>query len=423
MKPIAVVIPVLGRPELTEALLGDVRAEDDLVEVLVVDNGGDYLATGAETVLRPGRNLGWSGGGNHGLAHAAAAGHELLVLLNNDTRLSPGFFAGLREAWRETGAGLLAPVFNDVWPQHVTEHAGPAAAFQPVARHRDAAFLDGTCLAIPRLTYHRQGGLDAARFGGFGWGAEVDYSVRVRRAGLALCITERAFLTHLRHATARAVSPDCERIASKEMDLGMRAKWGANWTKLLDTSTRPLPRTDTIALITPSIPDRHARLAECIDAVRRQTRPPDEHVIGIDHHRIGVANMLNRLAVRTQSAWLGVVADDDLLDARHLEVLSAGIDGADIVYSYCRVLGRDGWNPNRGFDAAALRQANYIPATAIIRRSLWERLDGWRAEPRHEDHDFWIRALDAGARFTCIPQVTWTYRFHGGNQSIVGRSS
>jgi len=28
----------------------------------------------------------------------------------------------------------------------------------------------------------------------------------------------------------------------------------------------------------------------------------------------------------------------------------------------------------------------------------------------NEDHDLWVRALDAGARFRCIPEVTWTYR-------------
>jgi hypothetical protein len=26
--------------------------------------------------------------------------------------------------------------------------------------------------------------------------------------------------------------------------------------------------------------------------------------------------------------------------------------------------------------------------------------------------DLWVRALDAGARFKCVPAVTWTYRMN-----------
>jgi hypothetical protein len=206
------------------------------------------------------------------------------------------------------------------------------------------------------------------------------------------------------------------------MDAGMRAKWGADWTRALDQSVRPLPRADTVALITPSIPERAALLAECLASVAAQTRLPDEHLVGIDHHRIGVPHMLNRLAERTRCAWLAVVADDDLLDPQHLEVLLGAAGGADVVYPFCRVSGRDGWSPNRPFDADALRTSNYIPATALIRRSLWEDLGGWSAAAVHEDHELWLRALDAGATFRCVPEVTWTYRFHGANLSTTGRS-
>jgi hypothetical protein len=44
-----------------------------------------------------------------------------------------------------------------------------------------------------------------------------------------------------------------------------------------------------------------------------------------------------------------------------------------------------------------------------VRVSLWRELGGYR-DVHNEDHDLWVRALDAGARFRCIPEVTWTYR-------------
>jgi hypothetical protein len=82
------------------------------------------------------------------------------------------------------------------------------------------------------------------------------------------------------------------------------------------------------------------------------------------------------------------------------------------------VEGRGAWNPNAPFDAERLRQGNYIPATTLIRAELCAEL-GWRADAQHgfEDWDFWLRALDAGASFACIPEVTWLYRFHGENLS------
>jgi hypothetical protein len=90
------------------------------------------------------------------------------------------------------------------------------------------------------------------------------------------------------------------------------------------------------------------------------------------------------------------------------------------------VLDADGWVPNQEFDEDRLRSRNYIPATALVRRSLWQHVGGWleggwglgnglRDAELAEDWDFWLRALDARARFLCIPEVTWTYRYHGTN--------
>jgi hypothetical protein len=103
---------------------------------------------------------------------------------------------------------------------------------------------------------------------------------------------------------------------------------------------------------------------------------------------------------------------------RHLELL-AGETEADIVYSYCDVIGRGNWNPSAPFDAERLRVENYIPATSLIRTELCAEL-GWRTDAAYgfEDWDFWIRALDVDARFVCVPFVTWQYRFHGDNLSV-----
>jgi hypothetical protein len=143
----------------------------------------------------------------------------------------------------------------------------------------------------------------------------------------------------------------------------------------------------------------------------------------VDYERAGPAAMLNRMlpaCIAADAEWVAQLADDDLADPHHLELLAAHCADADIVYSWCRVEGRS-FNPNREFDEAALRASNYIPATTMIRTRLCTQL-GWRSDSMHgfEDYDFWLRALDAGARFVCVSEVSWTYRFHGANLSTGG---
>ena len=183
-----------------------------------------------------------------------------------------------------------------------------------------------------------------------------------------------------------------------------------------------------IAVITPSLPTRAAMLAECTAAVSAQTQQPVAHLIGIDHARAGtsaIRNILVSAASRAYfAAYVALVDDDDLIHPNHLATLAAPAEhGADIVYSYCDVHGRD-WNPNAPFDAERLRHENYIPTTVLIRGSLLERLSGWMSSAAvphgWEDWDLWKRALDLGATFACVPEITWTYRFHLGNKTIRG---
>jgi hypothetical protein len=99
------------------------------------------------------------------------------------------------------------------------------------------------------------------------------------------------------------------------------------------------------------------------------------------------------------------------LGANHIETIADNLQGADIVYSWCRVTGdRIAYNQYQvPFDADELARQNYIPNVAAIRTELWDSLGGQRSVPE-EDWDFWRRAVAAGAHFVCVPKVTWTYR-------------
>lgn len=180
-----------------------------------------------------------------------------------------------------------------------------------------------------------------------------------------------------------------------------------------------------VSAITAAIPSRLDRLAEACASVRAQTKPVDEHLIAIDYHRRGTARVVTQLALSARNEWVATLEDDDLWLPNHIGALTAALRNeggeADIVYPWCRVEGRD-WDPNSVFDRERLKRENYIPSTALIRRQLIADLGGWREGVQHgwEDWDFWLRALQVRARFLCVPVVTWVYRFHGGNKTMLG---
>jgi hypothetical protein len=181
-----------------------------------------------------------------------------------------------------------------------------------------------------------------------------------------------------------------------------------------------------ITVCMPTIPERAALRAEAIASLEISTHPI-LFLQGEDTQHNGVVPTMNALGNCVTTDWLFGLGDDDLVDPDHFEVLSYWLDDdADIVYTWCRVEGAGEpdqfqvrWQTHEiGWDY--LRIANFIPASAAIRTDLWHELGGYR-EPdwtEHEDWDFWVRALDAGARFRCVPAVTWTYRLNADWQHL-----
>jgi hypothetical protein len=171
-----------------------------------------------------------------------------------------------------------------------------------------------------------------------------------------------------------------------------------------------------VAVITPTVASRRSLLEECKVSVKAQTWGGDIlHAIGEDHAKVGAATMRNNIVhgVDPSYAWLAFVDDDDVLKPEHLATLVAASEGADVVYSDCTEEGfTKTWN-TREFNYAEIKAANYIPVTALMRRSIFESIGGFQSEPYPgEDQHLWLRAALAGARFRYVPRTTWTYRKH-----------
>ena len=180
-------------------------------ELVVVDNDSSDATVAVvrslaprATVVETGANTGFAAGANAG---ASAAAGDLLVFLNPDATAGPDFARAIR-APLEEGRGWSA------WMGLVTAEggrvvntnggivhftgiawAGEAGAAAPGSLRgpREAAFLSGACLAIPRAEWERLGGF-AETF--FMYQEDVDLSLRLRLAGGRLGVEPSAVVDH-----------------------------------------------------------------------------------------------------------------------------------------------------------------------------------------------------------------------------------
>lgn len=180
----------------------------------------------------------------------------------------------------------------------------------------------------------------------------------------------------------------------------------------------------TISVLTPSITDRAWMLQEAVASVNVQTLQPFEHLIAVDHARVGQQGILNRLAEVAVGDWLCVLDDDDILDERYLETVYAHSADADVVSTYCATVdttgrGRQFDQYNRPFNRDELARWNTISPCSLVRRDWFEKVGGYRPGQGY-DWNLWLRLADAGARFTVVPEVLWCYRLSELNYSRPG---
>jgi hypothetical protein len=155
-------------------------------------------------------------------------------------------------------------------------------------------------------------------------------------------------------------------------------------------------------------------LQENIESIKRMSRVRGwkvEHLWWVDEEYEGCSVTMNRLARMAEGEWLVPIADDDLVLPwflrDHVSVQ------ADIVYSPPIVTGS-----NSGGEEQFWREPPNIPAVALIRKELWDRLGGYREDfTQTEDMVLFNAALENKAQFKRVDRHSWIYRFHGANKS------
>ena len=193
-------------------------------ELILVDNGStdgtaEYFAKLRSLhsnikVVTNRSNRGFAGGNNQGLAIAQG---ELLVLLNNDTIVTPGWLEGLTAPLlADKSIGLTGPVSNRVsGPQQIPSDYTDDEAMLQFARAWSAQNADqtlpanrlvGFCLAFRRDVLDAIGGLDE-KFGSGNF-EDDDFCLRAKFAGFNSRIARSVFIHHTGSQTFKGAKID-----------------------------------------------------------------------------------------------------------------------------------------------------------------------------------------------------------------------
>ncbi len=207
--------------------------------VYVVDNGSTdesiekldayQLSAISYKLIKNGQNLGFAGGNNVGIKKALEDGADYLLLLNNDTLVSPDFLAELvQTAESEARIGIVGPkiyfteeqIANNRkqerkiwfgggklnWLKTKGHHANYGVSDADVSSNSkfqilDSEYITGCCLLIKRTVIERIGLLSEDYFLYY---EDVDWCLKAKKAGFRVVYVPGA---HIWHKVSRSAKP------------------------------------------------------------------------------------------------------------------------------------------------------------------------------------------------------------------------
>ena len=242
---VSVIVVTYNNLDFTRACLASLDEQTDYenMEIIVVDNASaddsaafltDWVTDAANRKLVLNNdNRGFAAANNQGLALATGS---YLVLLNNDTYVTPGWLRTLfRHLQRDTTIGLIGPVTNNIGNEakiqiayetmdqmisvsqaHVRQHLG-----QTFPLHTAAFF----CVMFSRSVYEQIGPLDEAF--GRGFFEDDDYCRRIDQLGLRVACAEDVFIHHHLSASFSKLRSVDRQTLFDQNKLIYEKKWGA----------------------------------------------------------------------------------------------------------------------------------------------------------------------------------------------------
>jgi GT2 family glycosyltransferase/glycosyltransferase involved in cell wall biosynthesis len=240
----SVIVLAWNNLEFTRSCLASLERFTDYPdwELVLVDNAStdgtpeffrDYAASRAHVrLVLNDANLGFAAGNNAGIRVASG---EVVVLLNNDTFVTPGWLSGLvGHLLRNPELGIVGPVTNNIgnearidvnyadMEQMLVESRRWTRAHPRQLTSVDVvAFF---CCALPRSIIDDVGLLDEAF--GQGFFEDDDYCNRIRAAGRSVAIADDVFVHHHLSASFSTLKEERRRELFERNKAIYEGKWG-----------------------------------------------------------------------------------------------------------------------------------------------------------------------------------------------------
>ncbi|MCC6312614.1 MAG: glycosyltransferase family 2 protein [Thermomicrobiales bacterium] len=223
------------------------NTEHPNTELIFVDNGStdgsvEFLAEAAVRypnvrLVRNSENRGFGPANNQGIA---AASGDTLVLLNNDTIVTPGWLSRLTHHLEDEAIGLIGPATNRTCNEAQVELAYQtygemtAIARQLANRYagdrRSIRMLAMFCTAFRRDLVDTIGNLDE-RYE-LGMFEDEDYALRAKAAGYDIVWTPEVYIHHAYHASIGKLLPTGQYLSTfRANQQRFEAKWGICWER------------------------------------------------------------------------------------------------------------------------------------------------------------------------------------------------
>jgi len=335
----SIIILACNEVELTRLCLASVvRHTQRDFELILVDNGSkdavpdlfrqyeNDFGPARVKVVTHSNNLGFAAGVNSGIL---AARGEFVVLLNNDTVVTPGWLDGLI-AWSLRDwpqVGMVGPMTNyTAAPQQVEPIYRDLSGLDQFADDRRRLFsnqaldlgrLTGFCLLIRRSVLEEVGSRLDEQFG-IGFFEDDDLCVRVRRAGYRLYAALDVYIHHFGSRTFASLGVDADRQLGENFQK-FKLKWGGEVSSLYSLPSSQADRPQIAGITRPTVSlclivrNEERNLADCLGPVRDMV---DEVIVvdtGSSDRTCTLAETLGAKVVR--SSW-----SDSFSAARNISI-------------------------------------------------------------------------------------------------------
>lgn len=168
-------------------------------------------------VIPSGRNLGFAGGNNIGIAYAMETGAEYICIMNNDVTVEPDFLEKLVAKMKSNSrVGAVGPLVKDYYHRQLPGVIGSymnmrtgegknlyQGQAESEKERRMLRYIPGCCMLLRTSAIEQVGKIPTAYFMFY---EETEWAVRLQQEGIKLATEEAAILWHKESASMEGQS-------------------------------------------------------------------------------------------------------------------------------------------------------------------------------------------------------------------------